>query len=181
MTAVAGAGIRPSIGSAQRLRPDPPRSEVPGILGRAHSTDAFSLVPATDPMSHPTSSTFSSGDATRGRDYRAALATFLSFLFPGAGQPYNHQPRLALAFAGPVLFLAATSSDALLPQLLDRRVIIGLLVVNGLVLIWRLASVIQAHRRRAAFRPSSIGTVATPALVLVAILKRGRRRRGRSG
>lgn len=117
--------------------------------------------------------------ARRHRRGRASVAALLSFLVPGAGQLYNRQARLALAFGLPVLLLGlalvavalgTAAGHALLPRLLDRRVIIGLLLLDAAVLGWRVASIIQAHRESAGTRPSRGGVVVTAGLVLAAIL-----------
>lgn len=114
---------------------------------------------------------------TRRRRRKAPIAAFWSFLFPGAGQLYNHQPRLAVAFGIPiaVLLLAAAVvflafRESLLPRLLDSRVIIGLIATNIIILVWRLASMLQAHRRRARLRPNRVGTHVTVVLVILALL-----------
>lgn len=114
---------------------------------------------------------------TRRRRRKAPVAAFLSFLCPGGGQLYNHQPRLAAVFALPivilliVLALAAVIFRAdLLPMLLDAKVIVALLAVDGLLLVWRLASMLQAHRRRARLRPGRMGTQITALLVLVTVV-----------
>jgi LCP family protein required for cell wall assembly len=115
-------------------------------------------------------------ERTRQRRRKAPLAAFLSFLFPGGGQLFNHQPRLALFFALPVaaliIALALTAfviGSDLLPILLDSRAIIGLLILDVVVLVWRAASMLQAHRRRARFRPGRVGTQVTAVLVLAAL------------
>lgn len=114
---------------------------------------------------------------TRRRWRQAPIAAFLSFVFPGAGQLYNHQPRLAAAFGVPVAVLvlvavvgALTSREALVPRLLDNRVVMGLIAVNLAILVWRVASMLQAHRRRARLRPTRVGTLVTASLVVVAIV-----------
>ena len=114
---------------------------------------------------------------TRRRRRKAPIAAFWSFVFPGAGQLYNHQPGLAAAFGIPiaVLLIAAAVSalafrEALLPRLLDTRVIIGLIAANIAILVWRVAAMLQAHRRRARLRPNRVGTQVTAALVILALL-----------
>lgn len=109
-------------------------------------------------------------------DGRASLAAFLSFLFPGAGQLFNRQRRLALLFALPVALLIVAVTVAalvvgrdLLPLLLDRRVIIGLLVLDVAVLGWRATSMVQAHVRRARFPSGRLATFVTAAFLLAAV------------
>ena len=93
--------------------------------------------------------------------------------FRGPGRPPdNRQARLAAAFATPiaillgVLVVAVLNGEATLTRLLDRRVLIGLVVLDAVVLVWRLSAVLQAHRRRAPFRASLVGTYLTGALVI---------------
>ena len=116
-------------------------------------------------------------ERTRRRRRKAPIAAFLSFLVPGAGQLYNHQRRLAAVFAVPVLLALAVAAfvllgdgSAVLTSLLDVRVIIALVVANGVLLVWRLTSMLQAHRFRARFRPRRIGTWITGALVVLTLL-----------
>jgi LCP family protein required for cell wall assembly len=86
---------------------------------------------------------------------RGALAAFLSFVFPGLGQAYNRQARLAWALAVPTaLVVVATglavtlAGSGLLSRLLDVRFLIGLIVLNVAFLGWRLLAISQAHARR---------------------------------
>lgn len=92
-------------------------------------------------------------------DPRSALAAFLSFLLPGAGQAYNGQPWLACLLAVPVLMLialavaaAALLGSGILSRLLDTRVLIALIVLDAALLGWRLVAIVQAHVRRDAFK-----------------------------
>ena len=57
----------------------------------------------------------------------------------------------------------------LLTGLLDPRVIYGLVALDAVVLFWRLAAVLQAHRRRARFRAGRIGTWVTALLVILVV------------
>ena len=89
---------------------------------------------------------------------RAALAAFLSFLFPGLGQAYNRQARLAALLAGTtalvlgaVVLVLAIGGNGLLSRLLDQRVLVGLLLLDLGLLVWRLFAVLQAHARRERF------------------------------
>jgi LCP family protein required for cell wall assembly len=93
------------------------------------------------------------------RDPRATLAAFLSFLFPGVGQAYNGDRRLAAMLAAPIALLVllgilavAFARNSLFIRLLDVRFLIGLIVLDGVVLAWRLVAVLQAHAHRE--RPS---------------------------
>ncbi|MGH2457143.1 MAG: LCP family protein [Candidatus Limnocylindria bacterium] len=91
-------------------------------------------------------------------DSTAALAAFLSFLFPGLGQAYNGQARLAWLLAAPVLLLVLTAALALaaartnvLSQFLEISFLAGLLVLDLGLLGWRLVAIIQAHAGREPF------------------------------
>lgn len=99
-------------------------------------------------LDHPTS-------IRRPPDPRASIAALLSFLFPGAGQAYNGERRLAWLLAGPILLaivvllgLLAASGSRLLAHLLDARVLIALIVVDVALLGWRLVAIVQAHAAR---------------------------------
>ncbi len=107
---------------------------------------------------------------------RASLAAFLSFLFPGLGQAYNGQSGLAWLMAAPMVVLVAVIALALLAgtshlltRLFDTRFLVGLLVLDAVLLLWRLMAVMQAHGHRA--RPSlrSGATWATAALVTLTL------------
>jgi len=107
---------------------------------------------------------------------RASLAAFLSFVFPGLGQAYNGEAGLALLLATPVAILVgliglilATSSSQVLARLFDVRFLIGLIVMDLVLLGWRLIAVLQAHGHwaRAGFR--SRATWATSLLVAVTL------------
>jgi polyisoprenyl-teichoic acid--peptidoglycan teichoic acid transferase len=117
-----------------------------------------------------------SPERTRRRRRKAPIAAFWSFLFPGAGQLYNHQPGLAALLAVPVLLLIGLGilsvvllQSSLLARLLDSRVIVALVVLNVAVLGWRLLSMLQAHRFRARFKRDRVGTWVTGLLVAVTI------------
>lgn len=130
-----------------------------------------------DPATRATAADEAADAWTRRRRRKAPIAAFLSFLFPGWGQFYNHQTGLAAIFALPIVgllgllaFAILTAREDLFAWLLDTRVIIGLMAINLIVLAWRLAAMLQAHRRRARLRPERIGTRVTAVLVLVAVL-----------
>jgi LCP family protein required for cell wall assembly len=104
------------------------------------------------------------------------LAAFLSFLFPGLGQAYNGEAELAWAFAAPILLVIGAivtvlivGSSQLLARLFDVRFLIGLIVMDVVLLAWRLVAVVQAygHRARPSFR--SRATWATALLVTVTL------------
>lgn len=88
----------------------------------------------------------------RAPDPRSSLAALLSFLFPGLGQAYNGQLRLAGMLALPIVLLVGTGVLALvaaragvLARLLDSGFLIGLIVLDVAVLGWRLVAIAQAH------------------------------------
>jgi polyisoprenyl-teichoic acid--peptidoglycan teichoic acid transferase len=88
--------------------------------------------------------------------WRASLAAFLSFLFPGLGQAYNGEAGLALLLAAPVVVLVglivlilALGSSLVLARLFDVRFLVGLIVMDAVLLIWRLIAVMEAHGYRA--------------------------------
>jgi LCP family protein required for cell wall assembly len=92
---------------------------------------------------------------------RATLAAFLSFLFPGLGQAYNGEAWLALLLAAPIVILVvlivvvlAFGSSQVLARLFDFRFLIGLIVMDAVLLAWRLIAMLQAHAHwaRPAFR-----------------------------
>ena len=115
-----------------------------------------------------------SGDpADLGR--RASLAAFLSFVFPGLGQAYNGQRGLAWLLAAPMIALVAgiglvmLAGTQLLAKLFDLRFLIALIVLDALVLAWRLVGVLQAHAYRARPTVRSGATWLTGLLVVVTV------------
>ena len=102
---------------------------------------------------------------------RASLAAFLSFLFPGLGQAYNREWGLAWLLAGPMLLLVAASvavytagPSQFIARLFDFRFLLGLVVLDVVLLAWRLVAVVQAH----SFRARRL-TWVTTALVVVTL------------
>lgn len=93
---------------------------------------------------------------TRGRSPFAAA--FLSFLFPGLGQAYAGRGSRGIAFATlPLLVFSLLigllvnkpSRDTLLAQLTSPRVLLVVLVINGLLLLYRAVAVLDAFRTAA--------------------------------
>lgn len=87
----------------------------------------------------------------RPRPRHPGRAAFLSFLFPGLGQAYAGQWRLALAFALPALILLVGLAAALTlfgsqlrNEILSAAFLGALLVANLGVAAWRLAAIGQA-------------------------------------
>lgn len=107
---------------------------------------------------------------------RASLAAFLSFLFPGLGQAYNGEAGLALLLAAPVVILVALivlvlamGSSQVLARLFDFRFLIGLIVMDLVLLAWRLIAVMQAHGHWARPTLRSRATWATTMLVILTL------------
>jgi LCP family protein required for cell wall assembly len=97
-------------------------------------------------------------------------------LFPGIGQAYNGDKRLAWMFAGPMVLLilldvlvAVVARNSLLIRLLDVRFLVGLLVLDAVLLAWRLLAIGQAHvhRERPSWRRWT--TYATAGIVVVTL------------
>lgn len=85
------------------------------------------------------------------RPHRPWLAAALSFLFPGVGQAYAGRRRLAAVFALPMLLLvvlvAGVVTGALeLPRntILSTPFLVGVLVLNAVVFLWRSGSIALA-------------------------------------
>jgi LCP family protein required for cell wall assembly len=107
---------------------------------------------------------------------RAAGAALLSFLLPGLGQAYNRDWALATVLAAPVALIAllailVITSDAgdALSQLLDQRVLAGLIVLDLSLLAWRIVAIVQAHAARIEFSARAWPTWVTAALVIGAV------------
>ncbi|HSH21125.1 MAG TPA: LCP family protein, partial [Candidatus Caenarcaniphilales bacterium] len=106
-----------------------------------------------------------------------ATAALLSFIFPGLGQAYLRQKRLALVFALPVLVVVGLALlqlrdgiSRLALKLLDPAVaLVAFFVVVGLGL-WRAGSVLHAWR---AARRTRLSLFLIPALVLVIAVTHG--------
>jgi LCP family protein required for cell wall assembly len=107
---------------------------------------------------------------------RASLAAFLSFLFPGLGQAYNGEAWLAWLLAVPIVVLVAAVAGILLldasqvlAKLFDIRFLIGLIVLDAVVLGWRLVAVLQAYGYQARPRARSGATWAVAVLVTLTV------------
>lgn len=86
--------------------------------------------------------------------HRPWLGAVLSFVFPGLGQAYLRRPRRALLFGTPALAVILLAAGVLTGvigglrnSLLDNQVLIGILVADGLLLLWRGASIVDAGLR----------------------------------
>lgn len=102
-----------------------------------------------------------------------AAAAALSFLFPGLGQAYAGQRRIALLLAGPiVLLIVATLLIALIfgaqmrNQLLSAPFLTGLLALDVALLNWRLFAILHAGL---SIRPSTRTLFALAGLVLLTL------------
>jgi LCP family protein required for cell wall assembly len=108
---------------------------------------------------------------------RASLAAVLSFLFPGLGQYYNGEVGLAMLLAAPVVILVglvvlvlAIGSSQVLGRLFDVRFLVGLIVLDVILLAWRLIAVMQAHGRWERPTLRSRATWATAVLVTATLV-----------
>jgi LCP family protein required for cell wall assembly len=82
---------------------------------------------------------------------RRYLAGFLSAVLPGLGQLYAGRPGQAFLFLAPALVLLGMAAAALassptrtLATLIDPTVLLVLLILQGLVLVWRALAVLAA-------------------------------------
>ena len=99
----------------------------------------------------------------------------LSSLVPGLGQALNRRWRMAAWFALPIAIalviagaaLLATSPPILVARLIEPRALQGLLVLNLLVLAWRLGAVAHAFVDPRHGRPSRLAIVALVGLVVL--------------
>jgi LCP family protein required for cell wall assembly len=97
----------------------------------------------------------------------------LSALVPGLGQLFNGRTRLAAIFALPALALVAlvwlsllvSSPTRLAATLISPAILSAVLVLNVVVLVWRLASVGHAFFDRKRGVPSRAGVVALAAVL----------------
>jgi LCP family protein required for cell wall assembly len=101
---------------------------------------------------------------TRATDRRRLIAAMLSAVVPGLGQVANANIQLAAMFGVPsaVLFfvvwlaIQANSTTRIAATLMVPATLGPVLVLNGIVVTWRLASVVQAFLdRRYRVRPSA--------------------------
>ncbi|HET7472834.1 MAG TPA: LCP family protein [Candidatus Limnocylindrales bacterium] len=113
---------------------------------------------------------------SRRTDRRRLIAALLSSVLPGTGQALNGRIRAALTFLVPSIALVAAAwwllhSDT--PAMLVARavappVLAALLVLNVVVLAWRLLAVLQAFLdRRYPLRPGRLGAAGLAVLVVV--------------
>lgn len=97
----------------------------------------------------------------RSRPRHRALAAALSFLFPGLGQAYAGERRLAALFAAPILVLVIGAvvgvvffADRLRNQALSSSFLVMVLILDAVLLLWRLLAIAQVgFGQAAAARP----------------------------
>ncbi len=109
-------------------------------------------------------------------DRRRLIAAFLSSVLPGMGQALNGRLRPALAFLLPSLvaiagawwFVRSDTPAMLVARVVAPPVLGALLVLNVVVLGWRLVAVLGAFLdRRYPFRPGRLGAVGLAAVLVV--------------
>jgi LCP family protein required for cell wall assembly len=107
-------------------------------------------------------------------DGRRVATAALSAILPGLGQLANGRTRLAATFAGPALAIVALvwlalqlySPARLAATVISPAILTGVLVLNVVVLLWRVASVGQAFfDRRSRGRPGRVGALALVVLL----------------
>src|SRR6188472_555902 len=86
-----------------------------------------------------------------GYRHRPWLAALLSFVIPGMGQAYSGRPMLGLLMALPIVLLAAGvvgvatgEIGGFRNRLFASEFLVSVLVVNGLVLLWRGIAIAHA-------------------------------------
>lgn len=118
--------------------------------------------------------------ALESRAHRPWLAALLSFIFPGLGQAYASVPVLAVVFAFPVLVLVGLVvlvvtgvTGNLGNSLLSTRFLMGVMVLNVALLLWRCAAIahgglgVRSRPRDRNERRITGGTVAVLVLLTV--------------
>jgi len=111
------------------------------------------------------------------RPHRPWLAAMLSFIFPGLGQAYAGNPRMAAIFAIPVvllitvpLLLMSLVGETLRNGLLSRPFLVSILVMNLVFFAWRAIAIIDAGLGGGRVVPRSdrrAGLIVVAALVLL--------------
>ena len=112
-------------------------------------------------------------------DQRRLFAAILSAVLPGLGQAFNRRQRPAAIFAIPSLVLLGViwllfqlnSSSMLLAHAIAPGTLQLLLVINALVLAWRLIAVFEAFvDRRYPGKPGRLGGVGLLVLIVLVAL-----------
>lgn len=113
---------------------------------------------------------------TRPVDLRRLFSGFLSSVVPGLGQAFNRNRAAAAWFLTPTAILVvlvavmvlSTSPAILLARTIEPRALDGVLALNLLILIWRLAALGHAFiSRRQPGRVGRLGLIGLVVLVLV--------------
>ena len=111
-------------------------------------------------------------------DRRRLIAAFASSILPGSGQALNGRFRAALAFlvptlvaiAGAWLFVNSDRPAMLVAKVVAPPVLGALLVLNVVILGWRLFAVGQAFLdRRYPLRPGRLGAIGLAVVVAVTV------------
>ena len=112
----------------------------------------------------------------RRTEQHAIRSAILSFVLPGLGHLGTGRTRIALLWAAPVgvLVLAFTLGVTLgavrVQVLLDQNVLAALLLLNGLVFVWRAAAVIHGYAIHVPWAaPRAAALVPVALVVLVAL------------
>jgi LCP family protein required for cell wall assembly len=108
-------------------------------------------------------------------DLRRLFAAFLSSIVPGLGQAFNRNGPVAKWFLVPTAILVAlvavllltTSPAILLARAIEPQALQGLLILNLLILVWRLAALAQAFLDRR--RSGGIGRLGVIGLVVLVL------------
>jgi LCP family protein required for cell wall assembly len=112
-------------------------------------------------------------------DQRRLFASILSAVLPGLGQAFNRRGRAAAIFAIPSLLLLAiawlllqlNSTSMLLAHAIVPGTLQLLLILNGLVLVWRLLAVVEAFiDRRYPGKPGRLGGVGLAVVIVFVAL-----------
>ena len=93
-------------------------------------------------------------DTPVGRRPLAARCALLSFLWPGLGQIAGGARRrgiflvvlTATLLSGALVVLARQGRDTLIGEAVDTRVLVGVLIANGLICLYRLGAIADAAR-----------------------------------
>jgi LCP family protein required for cell wall assembly len=97
----------------------------------------------------PSIERFQGAMTDRPRPRHPALAATLSFLFPGLGQAYAGQRRLAALLAVPVLLLlvgigvAYLAFDRVRNEVLSSSFLVAVLLIDAALLVWRLFAIAE--------------------------------------
>ena len=115
-----------------------------------------------------------------------SLGAVLSFLFPGLGQLYSGQPKIAAILAAPVAFIIAGGliayllvADRMRSALFDAQFLTSLLALDLALLMWRLFAIAHVGLARPLAptgtdeggpAPGGIATAAGPGAASAALL-----------